>query len=248
MQSPYLPLFEHDLKMSVDDRRRVGLTTALLYVRRQLWVHRRVELVTFEDHDVMRRSNSIDFTFPEWALESLGVSPSEPTQIAVPITLLRKSALVHFKLTNEGSDAVPLLSGTQAGPLAEMALLATAELALNRVVPQPIACDIKRLTWDRRASEDDTRRQRLSAIFHELFSPAKQEPEARAALKEHPIFLPLAETFDTNYIGAVLLRIKGGDRRVIHFAYDEVINTLGNEQRRAMQTAWNCLEEISVVA
>jgi hypothetical protein len=226
-----LPLFDRDLEMSQDDRRRVGLTTALLFVRRQQWLHRRVELVTFEDQDVMRRNNSVDFTLPRWAPEYLGVRASKPTKVAVPITLLRKGTLAHFNLSDEGNNAVPFLTGTQVGALAEMALLATAELALNDTVPSPIACDIQRLTWDRRAGENDSRRQRPSDTFNRLFSPGQPAPQYRAALKEHPIFLPLAEVFDDNYIGAVLLTIAGGERRVVHFAYDEMIGE-GHSYRR----------------
>jgi hypothetical protein len=236
MQAPFLPLFDPTLELDEDARRRIGLTTALLFVRRQEWVHRRVELVTFEDQDVIRRRNSVDFTLPHWTSEYLKVSRSEPSKIAVPIALFRKATLAHFNLSDEGSNAVPLLSGTQVGPLAELALLATAELILGPGnVHDSIAKDIRELTCDRRADDEDGRRP-SSAAFKRLFSLAEPEPESRLLLKLHPIFLPLAEVFDDNYIAGVLLTIAGGDRRVIHFAYDEMISETGDEQvhRRRM--------------
>jgi hypothetical protein len=223
MQSLYSPVFDLALEMSPDDKRRVGLTTALLIVRRQLWLHRRVELVTWEDQDVIRRSNSIDFTLPRWAPEYLGVDGSTQTTIAVPITLLRKGTLAHFNLGDEASNAVPLLSGTQVGALAEMALLATAELALDGPVPPSIADDIQELTWDRRVAEDEERRRRPSDAFDRLFSPVGPAAQSRSTLGVHPIFRSLAKDFDDNFMAAVLLTIAGGDRRVIHFAYDEEI-------------------------
>jgi hypothetical protein len=237
VQAPYLPLFDPTLKLDEDARRRIGLTTALLFVRRQEWVHRRVELVTFEDQDVIRRSNSIDFTLPRWTAEYLKVSDAEPSKIAVPIALFRKATLAHFNLSDEGSDAVPLLSGTQVGPLAELALLATAELVLGPGnVHDRIAEDIQQLTWDRRADDDQDGRRPPSAAFKRLFSLDEPAPESRFFLKRHPIFLPLARTFDDNYIAAVLLTIAGGDRRVLHFAYDEMIGETGSEQAHRRRT------------
>ncbi|HEY4812682.1 MAG TPA: hypothetical protein VIH71_16670 [Solirubrobacteraceae bacterium] len=237
MQAPYLPLFDSTLELDEDARRRIGLTTALLFVRRQEWVHRRVELVTFADQDVIRRSNSIDFTLPRWTAAYLKVSKSEPSKIAVPIALLRKATLAHFNLSDEGSNAIPLLSGTQVGPLAELALLATAELALESDnIHSSIAAAIRQLTWDRRADDDQGGQRPSSAAFECLFSPDEPEPESRLLLKRHPIFLPLAEAFDENYIAAVLLTIAGGDRRVVHFAYDEMISETGNDQVHRRRT------------
>jgi hypothetical protein len=183
----------------------------------------------------MRRSSSVDFTLPHWAPKHLGVDRSKRTKIAVPLTLLRKGMLAHFNLSDEGSDAIPLLSGTQVGALAEMALLATAELALNDAVPPSIACDIQRLAWDRRAGEDEARRRRPSDTFDRLFSTGQPAAQSRSALREHPIFMPLAKDFDDNFIAAVLLTITGGDRRVIHFAYDEMIGERNLYQRRITQ-------------
>jgi hypothetical protein len=151
------------------------------------------------------------------------VDGSQQARIAVPITLLRKNTLAHFNLADEGSNAVPLLSGPQVGALAEMALLATAELALENTVDCSVASDIKHLAWDRRAGEDEERRRSPSDTFKRLFSQDRPAADARLKLREDPIFLSLAKDFDANFIAAVLLTIASGDRRVIHFAYDEEI-------------------------
>jgi hypothetical protein len=223
--------------MSPDDKRRIGLTTALLLLQRPQWLHRRVELITFEDEDVIRRSNSVDFTLPRWVPGSLGASKSKPMPVAIPITLFRKRMLVHFNLSDEGSDAVPLLSGTQVGSLAEMALLTIAELVLGvGNIHDEISKDIRELTCGRRADEDEDERGQPSVVFKRLFSFNASAPESRFFLSIHPIFLPLAKAFDDNYIAAVLLTIRGGDRRVMHFAYDEEIGERDKLANRLVTT------------
>jgi hypothetical protein len=231
MRSPYLPLFDHTDQMSPEEKFLVGLTTASLLVGRQAWVHRRVELLTFEDHNVIRRRNSIDFTFPRWASQMLGMRDSKSAEIAVPLALVRKGTLVHFNLRDEREAAVPLLSGVQVGRLAEMALLATARLVLpTDEVPSWIAKDIRQVARDRRRHLSNDEKGRPSGVLEQLFSPAQPYPHYRALLKKHEVFLPLAEAFDRNYMAAVLLKIKGGERRVIHFAYDEMLDDTGDER------------------
>jgi len=213
--SPYQAIFDRTDRIDLIDRRRVGLVTATLLLRRQEWLHRRVELVTFDDLGVTRRRNSVDFTVPQWAFQYLGVDGSGPTNIGVPVTLFRKGALVHFNIGDEGNDAVPLLSGAQAGAMAEMALLATAELILpSGQVPPEIASDIRQLATER----DQTCARKA---LERLFSSTESDAEDRGLLKSHAVFSPLAITFANNYMGAVLLDLRGGERRVIHFAFDE---------------------------
>ena len=109
MQSPYAPLFDSALEMSPDDKRRVGLTTALLIVRRPLWLHRRVELVSWEDQDVIRRSTSLDFTLPHWAPQYLGVDGSQQARIAVPIRMgWLDSECYHYWICLAGSGFLRL--------------------------------------------------------------------------------------------------------------------------------------------
>jgi len=178
--------------------------------------------VTFEDQDVIRRSSSIDFTLPHWALEYLGAASAKKLKIAVPLTLLRKGTLVHFNLGDESSAAVPLLSGSQSGALAEMALLATAELVLRTgTVPREIASDIRQLSCER---DVGCARKALDR----LLSSTEPDPQSRGLLKSHPVFAPLANALVSNYIGAVLLDLRGGNRRVIHLAYDENRDNLGD--------------------
>jgi uncharacterized protein (DUF2132 family) len=236
MQAPYLPLFDESFEFDEAARSRIGLTTALLFVKRQQWMHRRVELVTFEDQDVIRRSSSVDFTLPSWTAERLGVDPLEPSKIVVPITLFRKRTLAHFSLSDEANNAIPLLSGKQVSPLAAMALIATGELALGHEVPKDIVTDIEALTSDRRIDEDNERRLLPSDSFNQLFSVGGSDSDARVDLKANKFFRPMAEAFDDNYIAAVLLTIAGGDRRIIHFAYDEEIGERDGLRERLQTT------------
>jgi hypothetical protein len=150
--SPYSALFDQSKVFNTDDKRRIGLATAVLLASWPQWLHRRVELVTFEDHDVIRRSNSFDFTLPRRALKILGgddKTDNKITNIAVPLTLVRKGELVHVNLSGEGNDAIPLLSARQLGILSEAALVATAEIALGTTeMPPGIVYDIQRLVRD----------------------------------------------------------------------------------------------------
>jgi hypothetical protein len=183
MNSPYLPIFDQTLKMSRDDCRRIGFTTATLLVRQQEWLHRRVELVTFEDQDIIRRSNSVDFTIPPWVFRYLDLNDSDQFAVAVPLALFRKGTLVHFNLNDEGSAAVPLLSTQQTGPLAEMALLATAELILHTdKLPSSIVDDIREVACE---GPDEAIR-----ACGRLFSQKRTNPAMRASLKA--AFSPLA--------------------------------------------------------
>jgi hypothetical protein len=213
MRSPYLPLFDHTKEMSTEERRRVGLVTAALLLRQQEWFHRRVEQVTYEDIDLMRRRNSVDFTIPEWALDILGAK-TKPINVAVPISLFRKDTLVHFNLNDEHGAAAPLFLGPQAAQLAELALLATAELALNNGnLPSTIVDGIKEVA-DAAPSEARQAQERL-------YAPKKTYATMRQELEQHSIFRALVKSFIENYIAAVLLPTRRGERRVIHFAYDE---------------------------
>lgn len=215
MASPYAHIIDNS-KPPIDpeDRRRLGLVTATLILRQQEWLHRRVEHVTFEDADLMRRSNSVDFTIPRWVLEILGVKGTKPIMIAVPVTLFRKNTLVHFNLNDEHSGALPLLLGPQAATLAGMALLASAELVLNNGdLPSSIVDDMNEVAS---ADPDDA-----YGAQARLFSQERTDPQMREELQQHNLFSALVSTFIEHYIAAVVVRVRLGQRRVIHFAYDE---------------------------
>lgn len=189
------------------------------------WLHRRVELITFEDHDVIRRSNSFDFTVPRRALELLDAGDGTATMnVAVPLTLVRKGEMIHLNLSSEGADAIPLLSAPQLSVLAEAALRATAEIVLQtQEVPAEIVCDIRRLVQDSATFDPATSWYVGPAVDarERLFSEHEPTPEARVALRSHRIFRSLSYMFSTQYIVAVLLPTAPDSRRVAHFAYDE---------------------------
>lgn len=216
----------------------------MLILRWPQWLHRRVELVTFEDSDVIRRSSSLDFTFPRWALNVLKIDGTDAMNIAVPVALFRKGELVHFSLSSEGSNSIPLLSTPQIWILGEAALLATAEIALgNQPVPREIVCDIRRLVQDDVWPEPGTSKRVGPAIesLERLFSIHEPEPEARTILQSHPYFSALADALSTQLIGAVLLPIEPSERRVIHFAYDEKFLDIRYRQPRGL---WTRLERL----
>jgi hypothetical protein len=224
MLSPYAAIFDQTKDLAPDDKRRIGLATAVLILFWPEWLHRRVELVTFEDHDVIRRSNSFDFTLPRHVLDLLDIDGKDPINVAIPLTFIRKDELIHLNLSSEGNEAIPLLSSPQVSILSEAALLATAEIALDTTeVPAEIVCDIRRLVRDWVRLDPITSRYEGPAIEarERLFSEHEPEPQARAVLSTHRIFKSLAHDFSTRFIAAVLLPITADQRRVIHLAYDE---------------------------
>jgi hypothetical protein len=213
VRSPYLPIFDQTKAISTDERRRVGLVTATLLLRQQEWLHRRVEFVAYEDVDLMRRRNSVDFTIPGWAFDLLGAK-TKPISVAVPISLFRKNTLVHFNLNDEHGAATPLFLGPQAAMLAEMALLATAEVALkNGDLPSTIIDGIRDVAY--------AEPSKAHLAQSQLYESKKQYAAMRKELEKHAIFGALVKSFTDNYIAAVLLLARRGERRVIHFAYDE---------------------------
>jgi hypothetical protein len=226
MQSPYLALYDQTVPLTDDQKRRLGLATAMLLVTWPLWLHRRVELVAFEDHDVIRRSNSLDFTFPTRVLHLLEVDGSDTANIAVPLAFFRKGTLVHFSLSAEGSATVPMLSTPQLSVLAEAALLVTAEIALSTTVPQSVAADITHVVRDKArfdpqvsnfvGSAMDARRRLLLKT-----TAVEDDIAARTILSNDEVFPSLVKAFSTQFMAAVLLPVTADSRRVVHFAYDE---------------------------
>lgn len=217
-------MFNQADEPSSDDMRRIGLATATLILFWPQWLHRRVELVTFEDHDVIRRSNSFDFTVPHQAYDLLGVESAKAVRMAVPLTFVRKGELVHLNLSSEGSEAIPLLSTPQLTALSEAALVATAETALdNKAVPAGIVCDIRRLVRDQAKEDPMTSRYTGPAIEarDRLFSEHESDAEVRRLLLSHSVFAALAYAFSTQFLAAVMLPVTAHERRIVHFAYDE---------------------------
>jgi hypothetical protein len=224
MQSPYAAMFDQAGGLNPEDMRGIGLATAMLIIFWPQWLHRRVELVTIEDHDVIRRSNSFDFTVPHQVYDLLSVDGTQPVRTAVPLTFVRKGELVHLKLTSEGSDAVPLLSTPQLSALSEAALIATAETALGgKIVPPTIICDIRRLVRDAAKENPQTSRYIGPAIEarDRLFSEHEPEAEIRKLLRSHSVFASLAYAFSIQFLAAVMLPITAHERRIVHLAYDE---------------------------
>jgi hypothetical protein len=63
----------------------------------------------------------------------------------------------------------------------------------------------------------------------------------REQLEKHSVFAALLETFISNYIAAVMLNVGAGERRVIHFAYDEPRTDISYGPARRLNVALGML-------
>jgi hypothetical protein len=110
------------------DEDTIGLSTWWLLTNGSLWIHRRVESVTFVDDTTVRRQMSIDFTLPT----QLGFlrPPSGSDAVFVPLALLKKRKLKNFDVWDEAGKKLPVLTTRENGEIAGCYLVAFAtELA-----------------------------------------------------------------------------------------------------------------------
>jgi hypothetical protein len=85
------------------------------------WVHRRVESISLEDPETIRRRVSVDFTLFSDLPPLITTGDGDPL-FFVPLTLLRKQPLVDFDLRDEEGRALPLLTREWNGSLAAATL------------------------------------------------------------------------------------------------------------------------------
>ena len=231
MSSPisYAPLFDASLELSPDAQRRIGSMNALLVLRWHEWIHRRVEVLTFEDEDVVRRSNSVDFTVPSWYFKE--VDARDSVRAVLPLTLLRKGTLVNFILRDECDCALPLLSTEQNGAVAEATLLSMAEAVLGTDVPNGIRSDIKLVT------EQDA--SRAEQGLNQLFGQQDGVAGERRLLGDRRSFRSLAKSLAGSFLAMIAMDAQARSRRVVHFAYDEVVweNDSAPRVRAGIETA-----------
>ena len=172
------------------------------------WVHRRVETVTFNSDDSLRRRTSVDFTVPLF-IDREGHHPSGEI-VYVPLSLL--DSLENFDLEDEAGNALPMISRASNGRVAAEILIQQAEEALQ-AQSQPAE-----LLPANRAS--------LSALAGELSDEDLEDSDDPAVNAQAELIVndEIARGFigelGHNFILLVPLEAKPGDHRVIKFAYD----------------------------
>lgn len=168
------------------------------------WVHRRVESIEIVDERLVRRRVSVDFT-PE-------TSPGAPPPTRAPIALLSKRVLSNFDLRDENGASVPLATSEQNAAFAAAHMLSIAAEAIGGEPSERL----RRLCWRIARGNPPEAREAVHEIATGL------EPAAdREALRRSDRFRSATETFAANF--AVLVEVGEPRRRVVKFAYDQVL-------------------------
>ncbi len=173
------------------------------------WVHRRSETVEFHDRKTVTRTVTAEFTLPD-VIPTLRLA-SGPVRL-VPVTLMDKHNLVHFELRDECGSAVPVLTAEENTVVGTAALVAAAADALS-CAPQDVP---EELRLQLRGIAGGTRQQRLACLA--------QREHWDARLERAQAFSLMVDRLAASFPVLVLLRAEPGDRRILRFCYDEIVN------------------------
>lgn len=181
-----------------------GASFARMALSWREWVHRRVEVISFVDQTIARRTVSIDFTLPD-------VTPpmrsSEQDLLVVPLTRLRKRTLTNFDLVDEGGRAVPMFTRPQRKRLATEALFMTVYEEMGDAAPLD---DIKALCEAIATSSPGKADQSLEHLYE-------------IGVDRNGVAGSLARTLAVCFFVTVVLPAHAGARRALTFSYDEVV-------------------------
>lgn len=196
------------------------------------WVHRRVEAISVNSSETVRRSVSVDFTIPKMFRGQLEVP--EAKQWLVPLTTLPKRQLWNFDLRGEGGEAVPVLGQGANASIAEKTLFAAALDALGANHAEELAKTLRDAmtvvaTARPKAAED------ALAQIAEGASEAGGKDAKRLA--ENPRAALLLEEFAKRYLLIGMID-DIGRRRIIKYAYDHVLTRGPRERDLEQRLGW----------
>ncbi|HTB49698.1 MAG TPA: hypothetical protein VK701_01850 [Solirubrobacteraceae bacterium] len=213
--------------------RAYGLILLILMSDWKAWVARRVETVTFEDPDTVRRKMSIDFAPPK--LPVVCTLEGKPLHF-LPLTLLRKRRLTNFDLQDENGRSLPLLthrasSSLAAAMLGEAAYAFTsdgqsaegsADPGLTRPDSLPIgslSSELWRMVHLPAAEASDIWR----CFAQRDRTEPRLERRWRWALADSWRFLSLANDLTRNFIVFTPMTVENDERRIVKLTHTEHI-------------------------
>jgi hypothetical protein len=172
----------------------------------QGWVHRRVERVEFIDAESFRRSESVDFTIPDWL-------PGPPD--IVPLTLIRKTEVVEgerdrtiplksLSVRDDQGRALRVLASDENRRIGFMMLYLLAQDVLDRAELGSIHDEL----WPKLRDMIDGDLRRGGGAYREFIAPRKEAPELgsqRNALAADLQWSDLARTLAEGYLLHILL-------------------------------------------
>lgn len=200
----------------------VGRSALWAYRNQAVWVHRRVESVTFpaRNDPIVRRHVSIDFSIPEGLAAINGDAderPEDELYYYVPVSVLQKwPPVLQLDLRNAQDEAIPLLTRDQ-NAVTDGALLLALASDLTAGSRQLADSDIPRHLKTIASRPGDEAREALTAIIP---PDPRHDDGLQSALRGSAEFLDLAGGLVDNTL--LWLRVCGGrnERTIVKFAYD----------------------------
>lgn len=213
---------------------RLAQEVALLIVEEPIWIHRRVEQITFLDSDRTQRVMSVDLTLPDLALIH-GRRPLAGPQL-LPLAQPTKTVLKGFDLRDGDGHAVPVLTLDENSLIACALLVGQATQLLNERrldFDEAILPDLRDVVGARHNEADrpdhEERFRRAADALRRFQKAALNAPafptsvdRLRAALWLDPGMHGLLRTFATRFI--LLAEVAGfepGMRSVFKLTYEE---------------------------
>lgn len=112
-----------------------------------LWLHRRVERITYTDRLIFQRRVSVDFTIPE-RLPPFATRPDSRSVYFVPIALVRKwPPVMQWDLRDEHDTPLPLLTSGKNRRVDGEALVGLAPPGKLRDCVEPLLRAVPREPW-----------------------------------------------------------------------------------------------------
>jgi hypothetical protein len=181
------------------------------------WVDRRVETIRFHDVDTVRRSLSVDFTWPDIPTPFTQPDGTSP-RCLVPLAVLRKRRIVNFDLRDESGRALPMVTRRSNEAIAAAMLLAAAKAWTDSAtlgeLPEGLIADF----WAIATAPPSE----AIVPWTKLGEPRSDgERLWRAAAVGSRPFRALAHDFVEAFVVSTVLSVHPDERRIIKLAYDE---------------------------
>lgn len=204
ISSTFLPQY------SVSDTAQIAAVEANLVLLWNVWVLRRVETIAFLDETTIRRSMSIDFTFPNL--------PAAVQPFPMPLGLRKKGMLRGFQLYDEEGRVLPLLTRAQSTEMEYHILAGAVQLMLRRRGESGRLDEIRRGLLHSVADGDADASHEAEIKAREAFQLVSVEPTSP---DEEQQVNSLLTDVARNVIVFVPLMYEPGRRRVIKMAWEE---------------------------
>lgn len=183
-----------------------ALRIALLALRPDAWIHRRVDEITYLDDRSIRRRISVDLTVPRG-----NATARADAVMYLPIAQFAKEPLTRFDFADTAGESIPMLTAQQNGALSVAMLRALARVPDPNLVDMIVDTYIEVLVF----SVDDRAK---SEAFRKIFG---DDTSIGRLLSRFPPFVALAQELAQNFVVFLpVLHEHIGERRIIKMAFD----------------------------